>query len=294
MARSEPSTRQDDYIIDPTSGAEMARLIDLNRLINECMGGLFPQDVDPSTIEDALDLACGPGGWVQDVAFSHQAMQVMGVDSSKAMLDYGRALTRVQRLDNAGYRQMDIRQPLDFAGTSFDFIQARFLATVLSPAGWPVLLAECQRLLRPGGVIRLVEAEWPDTTSPAVQHLGKIVIGALKQLGRSYGPDGQHWDAMERLVPLLSDAGLTQVRRRTVEVPFTTGLISVHPIMDLLRTALYLMEPSLLRWKVTTKEEFEALLWQMELETIGQDFQGTLRIGEAWGKKADPSRSKVR
>ncbi len=272
----------------------MARLFDQNRLINEYMGGLFPQDIDPSTIEDVLDLACGPGGWVQDIAFAHRAMQVMGVDSSQAMLDYARALTRVQGLDNASYRRMDIRQPLDFTDASFDFVNVRFLVGVLSPGDWPALLAECKRVLKPGGIIRLVEAEWPDTTSPAVQHLGRIVIGALEHLGRSYGPDGQHLGVMGRLVPLLRDTGLTQVRSRTVEVPFTTGLISMHPIMALLRTALYLMEPSLLRWEVVTKEEFEALLEQMELETISQDFRGTLRIGEAWGEKTDPSRSKLR
>lgn len=272
-------------LIDPETGAEMARLIDQHHLVTDSMGGLFPQEVDTSEIGRTLDLACGPGGWVQDVAYAHQDMEVIGVDSSQAMIEYAQAMSRVQELDNAAYQVMDIHQPLNFPDASFDFIQARFLATILSTDEWSGLLAESKRLLRSDGVIRLVEAEWPDTNSPAAQQLGRIVIQALQLLGRRYSQDGQHLGAMAALVPWLRDAGFAQVRSRTYEIPFTTGLIGLHPIMDLLRKALYLMEPSLLRWNMTTKERFEALLEQMTVEAIGQGFRGTLSIGEAWGKK---------
>jgi len=273
------------FLIDPQSGAEMVRLIDQHKMVTEYIGGLFPQKVDISRIQSVLDLACGPGSWVQDVAFSHQDMEVIGVDLSQAMLDFARSTTRVQGLDNAFYEFMDIRKPLNFDEDSFDFIQARFLVTSLSPGEWSGLLAECKRILRPGGIIRLIEAEWPLTNSSAVQHLGRIVIQALQQIGQSYSPDGQHLGTMAVLVPLLRDAGLAQLQSQTYEVPFTTGLVSLHPIMNLLRTALYLMEPSLLKQGLTTPEEFEALLRQMELDASGESFRGTQRIGEAWGEK---------
>lgn len=274
------------FLIDPESGAEMVRLIDQHQMTTKYMGSLFPQDVDTSKIQNVLDLACGPGGWVQDVAFAHQDMEVIGVDSSRAMLAYARSLARVQGLDNASFEFMDIRKPLTFADDSFDFIHARFLTSVLSPTEWPGLLAECKRILRPGGIIRLVEAEWPLTNSAAVQHLGRIVIQALLQFGRSYSSDGQHLGTMALLGPFLRDAGLTQVRSRMYEIPFTTGPISLHPIMNLLRTTLYLMEPSLLKQGLTSPGEFEALLRQMELEAISENFRGTLYIDEAWGEKA--------
>jgi ubiquinone/menaquinone biosynthesis C-methylase UbiE len=273
------------FLIDPQSGAEMARLIDQQKMVTEYIGGLFPQKVDTSKIQSVLDLACGPGSWVRDVAFSHQDMEVIGVDISQAMLNFARSMTRVQGLDNAFYEFMDIRKPLNFDEDSFDFIQTPFLVTALSAEEWPGLLAECKRILRPGGIIRLIEAEWPLTNSSAVQQLGRIVIQALRRIGRSYSPDGQHLGAMAVLVPLLRDAGLTQVQSQTYEIPFTTGLVSLHPIMDLLRTALYLMEPSLLKHGLTTSEEFEALLRQMEFEAIGESFRGMLCIGEAWGEK---------
>lgn len=273
------------FLIDPQSGAEMTRLIDQHKMVTEYIGGLFPQKVDPSKIQRVLDLACGPGSWVQDVAFSHQDMEVIGVDFSRAMLDFARSMTRVQGLDNASYEFMDVRKSLNFDEDSFDFIQARFLVTALSPEEWPGLLEECKRVLRPGGIIRLIEAEWPLTNSSAVQHLGRIVIQALQRIGRSYSPDGQHLGTMAMLVPLLRDAGLSQVQSQAHEISFTTGLFSLHPIMNLLRTALYLMEPTLLKQGLTKSEEFETLLRQMEFDAIGDSFRGTLYIEEAWGEK---------
>src|SRR5258708_13765002 len=107
---------------------------------------------------------------------------------------------------------------------------------------------------------------------------------ALGQVGRSNSPDGAPPGTLAILVPLLRDAGLTQVRDRTYEVPFTTGLIGPHPIMELLRIELYLMEPALLRWGVVTHAEFEGLIMQMELETFSDSFLGILPIAETMGQ----------
>jgi SAM-dependent methyltransferase len=273
-------------VIDPQSGADMVRLIDRHQLVTRCMGGLFPQDIDTSEIQYVLDLACGPGGWVQDVAFEHQDMAVIGVDSRPAMLAYARTLARVQGLDNASFQVMDMLGPLDFFENSFDFIQGCFLCSALPVAAWPGLLHECVRILRPGGIIRLIEAAWPDTNSPAVQRLGTIVAQALHQVGRTCSPDGQTPFATAMLVPFLRDAGVRQVRSQTYEVPFTTGTFGAHPIMKLARITLYLLEPFLRDQGVTSHEEFEALIRQMDWETIGESFRGKLCFADAWGEKA--------
>ena len=274
-------------LIDPENGAEVARLINQHQLLTTYLGGLFPRDVDPVHISRVLDLACGPAGWVLDVAFEYQDMEVIGVDNCQPTLNYARSLARVQGLDNTSFVRMDIRQPLNFDENSFDFVRASLLVAVLSPEEWSRMLAECKRVLRPGGVLWLIETQWPLTNSAAVEHLGRIVTEALLQVGRSYTSDRQHSCTIEALVPLLREAGLAQVRSQTREVLLTsTGLIGLHPIIELLRITLYLLEPSLIEREVTTRAEFEALIRQMELESISQDFSGTLSIGEVWGKKA--------
>jgi SAM-dependent methyltransferase len=280
-------SREEMQLID-AGGAEIALLIDQHRLLTGYMSGLFPQDIDTASLQHVLDLGCGPGDWVQDVAFEHQDIDVIGIDSSRPLITHALAMASVQGLDNAFFEVMDIRGPLDFDDDSFDFIQARLLTSILSPAEWSGLLAECRRILRPGGILRLVEAEWPQTNSPAVQRLGKIVLQALQQYEMNHSPDGRYLDA---LVPWLRDARFKGVCSQLYEIPLgPPGFVGMHPLMELVRMELYLMEPALLRLGVTTQEEFATLLSAMELDANnytfeGPDFQGVQRIAEAWGEK---------
>src|SRR5438552_15885823 len=93
------------YISDPESGAEMARLLDQDRLITKGMGGLFPErSNDFSGIHRVLDAACGPGGWAMEIAFRHPDIGAVGFDVSQAMIDYANAKARVPVLENASVR----------------------------------------------------------------------------------------------------------------------------------------------------------------------------------------------
>ncbi|GHP00378.1 hypothetical protein KSF_104250 [Reticulibacter mediterranei] len=56
-------TEQNRYFIDTESAAEMARLLQQERLLTRAMGSLFPSDLDPTHLHRVLDIACGPGGW---------------------------------------------------------------------------------------------------------------------------------------------------------------------------------------------------------------------------------------
>src|SRR6266436_6885658 len=117
---SNPNRRENIYFNDPESGAEMARLMDQDRLITRGMGGLFPERSDLSGIQRILDVACGPGGWAQEVAFAYPEIEVVGFDISRAMIDYANAFARVQGLHNLSFQVMDILQPLTFPDSSFD------------------------------------------------------------------------------------------------------------------------------------------------------------------------------
>jgi ubiquinone/menaquinone biosynthesis C-methylase UbiE len=273
-----------DIFIDQGSGAALILSSDLQRLITEYMG-LFPE-IALSDIHSVLDLACGPGDWVLDVACAYPNMgEVMGIDS-QAMIRYAQTRSRVQGLDNAFFKVMDIHEPLAFEDSSFDFVQAHFFASILAFEEWPGLLAQCRRLLRPGGIIRLVEIGWPDTNSPAVQRLGRIVSAAQAQLGHTYNADGHHLTA---LVPWLRDARFAGVRSRTHEIPLAPpGWVGMHAIMRHLYLTLLLMSSQLLQLEVTTRQELAPLLDRFELDASGyngQDFQGVLHIVQAWGVK---------
>src|SRR6266566_1195437 len=172
------------YISDPESGAEMARLIDQDRLITNGMGGLFPErSNDFSGIHWVLDGACGPGGWALEIAFKHPDIEVVGFDVSLAMIDYANAQARVQALENASFRVMNLLKPLDFSDNSFDLSNVRFV-NFLPAATWPQFVRELARVTRPGGFIRLTESEWwYYSTSPALETLNSMVIKSIQVQG---------------------------------------------------------------------------------------------------------------
>src|SRR5438105_1031571 len=83
------------YFIDHESAGEMARLLDQDRLYTEAMGGFFSERSDLSDLHRMLDIGCGPGGWVQELAFAFPDKEFVGTDISEAMIKYARAQAKV-------------------------------------------------------------------------------------------------------------------------------------------------------------------------------------------------------
>jgi SAM-dependent methyltransferase len=229
----DPPPREDTYVIDPESGAEMARLINQDRLVAQHVGGLFPSEVDPSTLRSVLDLACGPGGWVWDVAFAYPGMELIGVDISREMVQYARALARVQGLDNVTFLEMNILKPLDFADDAFDFVNARFLTGLMSPGDWPALLQECRRILRPGGILRLLESEdFGITNSPAIEQFTQLSISAGRKLGRSFFAEGRFAGTMAMLGRLLRSAGFQEIHQPSFVIDWSADAQASYPMYN--------------------------------------------------------------
>jgi ubiquinone/menaquinone biosynthesis C-methylase UbiE len=175
------------YIFDAESPTELARLINQDRVITQAMGGPLSGVPDTFPLHNILDLGCGPGGWVLDVAFDLPDAEIEGIDASRAMVDYANARARTQRLPNASFGVMDMTHPFEIPDHSFELVNARFLAAVLKREVWPSFLGECTRVLRPGGFLRLTEAvDFGATTSEAVNQLMELTRHALYQLGYGF------------------------------------------------------------------------------------------------------------
>ena len=134
------------------------------RAIDDLVGWASPSD----TTRQALDLGCGPGESAFALARALPAAEVVGIDFAAAMVR--RAERRRGRhhadLDTVRFEQADAVD-LPFADRCFDLaIGHSFLYLV---ADRPGVLRETHRVLRPGGVLALMEPA--DTGS---------LIGALR------------------------------------------------------------------------------------------------------------------
>src|SRR5690348_3316459 len=118
-------------LIEADNSTNMARLLNQSSLLTQAAGRLFPEHVDMTTVKRVLDLGCGPGGWVLEVASHFPSIQITGVDLSSAMIDYAHAHAVARGYENAHFQVMDILQLFVLEDASFDLVHGRFLSSFL-------------------------------------------------------------------------------------------------------------------------------------------------------------------
>ncbi len=269
-------------IEDPT---EMARLIEQDRLFTQAMGGIFPEQPDLSHIGSLLDLACGPGSWALDVAFTHPAIEVIGVDKSQTMIEYAQARARSQQRGNASFVVMDITQPLHFADSTIGLINARCAESFLSPTSWPLLLAECLRVLKPGGLLRLTEIEGCISNSVPLQQLSGCLFEALRAEGRTFSSDGRSLGIVHMLGPFLKNAEFQAIQKRSFTLDATYGEPLYYTSSENMRITFHQLKPYLLASKLISSEAFDDIYGQLVIDLYDQNFT-CLSFGlTAWGMK---------
>ncbi|HLI09229.1 MAG TPA: methyltransferase domain-containing protein [Ktedonobacteraceae bacterium] len=278
--------KKNAYFIDTESAAEMARLLNQDRIITKAMGGLLAEQSPEkiASFKTVLDVGCGPGGWVQEMAFAYPDKEVVGIDISQQMIDYARAQAGVQRLNNTRFLVMDATQPLDFPDSSFDLVNARTLA-FLPPSLWPKLMQEYFRLLRPGGVIRLTESEWGFTNSPAYERLNGWFCHAMKLAGQSFSPDGRISGITPMLGGFLRDVGCINIQQVASVVDFSFGAEAYESEFHNKGSLFKLIQPFIRKWEGVSQEELDSVYEQLLIEMRLENFRAIQFMLTAWGEK---------
>jgi SAM-dependent methyltransferase len=285
-APDEKAQSSNVYFNNPESGVETARLIDQDRLITKGMGGLLSEQTDLSRFHRVLDIACGPGGWSQELAFTHPEIEVVGFDISQVMIDYARAMAQVRHLDNLSYYVFDVRQTLSFETASFDLVNSRFI-NFLPAASWPGLMQELDRITRPGGIIRLTESEWwYYSSSPALENLNALLIRALKAQGESFSQSGRFTGVLPMLGKFLQDLGYTNIEHRSHVIDYSYGTEAYIGFRQDAAANFQLFQPFIIRMGVATQEELSKLYEQMLSEMASESFRGLMFPLTVWGEKS--------
>ncbi|MCY4565993.1 MAG: class I SAM-dependent methyltransferase [Gammaproteobacteria bacterium] len=117
-----------------------------------------------------LDLGCGLGHNVLPMAEAFPQATVTAVDAAAPMLRYGAARAASLGIDNLTFVQADCADLGRFANASFDWIQSTMFLHETSARALPRIMAECRRLIAPGGlVIHIEQPRYDDTMPPFEQ-----------------------------------------------------------------------------------------------------------------------------
>lgn len=195
-----------------------------------------------------LEVGCGPSTTASVFCkAAHANGLVIGVDYDAGMLQHAKA--EAKQYANLLHLQGDAHK-LPFEDDRFDRVYAKRIFQVLPPSSAPKVFAEIERVLKPGGVMVLVDTDW---TSVAVNfgdlELERRLMGFFRDNMRPNGLAGR------QLLTLLQPGSFMEVDAKVMsivirdfdETPFGDWLIS-----------------EALKAKVATTEEMAK--WRSELE----------------------------
>ena len=282
-----PDSSQEIYFTDPESASEMARLTRQAHLLTKVMGGPLTDLPDVAHLHDILDLACGPGAWVLEVASMYPDKQVVGVDVSQLMINYAHFQAAQHGLHNAHFRVMDILKPLAIADQSVDLVNIRLIASFMfrSLDSWPKLIQECVRVTRPGGLIRVTDCEWFISNSPMTEKLFALCVQAIHLTGNTFSPDGRLLAVTPMLKRFLQNAHCQNIQHRAFAVDCSAGSPSHQSFYEDMLVFLKLLQPLLLKAGVATQEEAETLYHQALEEMRASDFNCLWYYLMTWGER---------
>ncbi len=281
------SPDENTYVFDAESASETTRLMLQDRQMTRGMGGPFAErnSSDFAKMHDILDIACGSGGWVLDVAYEHPHIQVEGIDTSRTLIEYARASAHSQNLTNAHFTIMNALQPMEFPDNAFDVVNARMLFAVVPPDKWPQLLQECLRITLPGGSIRLTEWEIPLTNSPAYEQVSRLFARVMHHVGRSFSPDGYHIGMIPMLGHFLRAIGCENVQSKAHAFDFSFGTTNYEDAYQNAKVVYSQAKPMLTQSGLISPEEYDILYNHMLAEIRQPAFSGISFMCTTWGTK---------
>jgi ubiquinone/menaquinone biosynthesis C-methylase UbiE len=277
--REQPSTY---FVQDRSNKEEMTRLTLQDQMLTASMGGVLPEQPDPSQFQRILDSGCGTGGWLIEVAKQYPTVShLVGIDISDRMIEYARAQAEAAHVsDRVEFHTMDSLRQLAFPDGFFDLVNQRLGLSFVRTWNWLSLLNEFGRITRPGGVLRLTEAEMVDSTSTGLARREQLLLQAFHQAGHFFAPEA---DGITReLVPLLQHYGLQNIQTRIHRLEYRAGTEQGRFFAEDMARGFRTLRPFIQKWAVVP-DDYDALFQRTVSEMQQPDFVATWPLLTVWG-----------
>jgi ubiquinone/menaquinone biosynthesis C-methylase UbiE len=275
------------YVVqDRSSKEELDRLIIQDHMITTVMGGVLPEQQDPSKFRRVLDIGCGPGGWIIETAQAYpQIEKLYGIDISTTIIDHARQQAEQQTIptgprERVEFFVMDALRMLEFPDDFFDLVNFRFGVSFMRQWDWEKMFSEMNRVVRYAGVIRIVEGEaGPHSDSNALNELYSLVRRALFRAGHLFKED--YTGLIDELPSLLMRNSFQNIqnRKRVIEYRACTkiGDTFMEDIITLFRT----IKPYLHRYGCAPKD-YNAICQQAAKDMRQPGFIATNALYTIW------------
>lgn len=247
----------DDYFASIGDVREKMRVERQARILDRYINPL--QGVDLSRVHDVLGIGCGTGSWLIHYVRAHPGTHVVGLDKDRGMLNFARTQAHLAGAQ-IDFVEADALQPLPCDDAAFDLVHMRLAIGFIHRNAWPSLLAECRRVLRPGGIMCLTEAEDSATNDALFDQHGQMMYRAFHRAGHTFAddPEQPHLCLSIALKRLLLSAGFTDVSHASCDIDFSYGEQAHVPVLENIATAYENAKPFFVKYASVTPEEVDA------------------------------------
>ena len=273
-------------IVQASRGNEVHLDALLHSYLLQVQGGrLHPEHIAVNTMQSILDLGCGRGEWIFDLAKRYPKLRIYGIDSDEEALRQARVRRNTSSLHQVELRQMNLLQGLPIPDASVDLVHMRHVARYIKPEAWHPMIHECVRVLRPQGWLNIVELELCEISSPACLTLHRAMLQARAKLGRSLDATGSTLGVAQRLYSMLLHAGLYDVGYDvfTVDVGAMSGNVAYHFLSEIVSRA-FVVKPLVVQQGIVENAAFDALVKQAQVELQAPDLCGWAILLSAYGR----------
>ncbi|KAF7727375.1 hypothetical protein EC973_007618 [Apophysomyces ossiformis] len=208
-----------EWVYEYGAEKEFDRQTRLHYVVKQVFGGnLKARLKNPSKI---LECACGVGLWSLEMAQSFPNCQIIGMDivppNDKDAAHWINAVRanggNEMTLSNLSYEYGDVLNPLKYDDNTFDLVYQRDASTIMPSKHWRGAINEFFRIVRPGGLVELVEHEMTfKYPGPNAQLIGEW----FQMAGRMVGIEA---DYNEFIKDLLVEAGFVDIEVLVYDVP---------------------------------------------------------------------------
>ncbi|CAG8454575.1 9617_t:CDS:2 [Paraglomus brasilianum] len=165
----------------PDNISDLERLETQHYLMRYLWQSNFEAPVDEvlkSSDAKVLDVGCGHGTWIFELAQEYPNAQFTGIDTESF-------LPKREASDNVNFLEHDLLHGLPFSDNTFDFVHMRFLTQYISEKTWEdVIVKELVRVAKPGGWIEIVEFDYPHySAGPKTRKFTKAAMEFLASKG---------------------------------------------------------------------------------------------------------------
>ncbi|HEU5383133.1 MAG TPA: methyltransferase domain-containing protein [Ktedonobacteraceae bacterium] len=196
---------ENSYYLLPKDVQEINRLDFQHFLLRRLLGSNYATPL-PSSTRSILDVGCGTGLWVREMAQQFPRAQVVGLDLELSNVANNHPA-------NCWFVAGNILQGLSFSSERFDFVHQRLLVAALPAQAWPVVVKELVRVTSSSGWVEMLEIGQSMTNpGPATSRY----LEWWMELSKRTDFDTT---VVEYLGDMLQGAGLKQVHQQKIKAP---------------------------------------------------------------------------